>query len=50
VAVGVSDYRFKGFNFIEEYWHVRGICGWRGCGIGHQHYWVVAVDPGKCKG
>jgi hypothetical protein len=50
VAIGVSNCGFEGFNFIEEHWHVGGICRCRGCRLGHQHYLIVAVDPGKCKG
>jgi hypothetical protein len=36
-AVQLSGGRIEGFNFMEEHRHVWGICGCRGCGVGHQH-------------
>jgi hypothetical protein len=49
-AVGVSSCWFEGFNFVEEHRHVGGVCRCRDCRVGRQHYLVVAVDPGECKG
>jgi hypothetical protein len=36
-AVYLSGGRLEGFNFVEEYWHVWGVCSCRGCGVGRQH-------------
>jgi hypothetical protein len=36
-AVRLSSGRLEGFNFIEEHWHVWGVCSCRGCGVGRQH-------------
>jgi hypothetical protein len=50
VAVRISNCGFEAFNFVEEHQHVGGVCRYRVCRIGHQHYLIVAVDPCKCKG